>query len=502
MSPAPLSPAPPLYSLFSNVPRNNFPTSKGGSAWVSSTETTQPHWPSLPSCSSTNPVPPYPNSAPPFAPTCTVINSIYPDLPSTICTSSITSASGVSETTSGDSQTASGMSFSISSPASSSCCAGSTTSALGVSQTSTGPSSIISPTAISANHTVTTKVCAGINEDVDISGIGVRITFYVTNFLTVVGSLLDRFEPEGPFWATWFTSTALLFSAAAESDKHNLSLYNAIIVSYLCYLHCASAVSLLTVKMLCGDRKYALRYIPFTLLQIIGFLIYCLYIWSRAATFGNQPECNADTKFVFFFKNFSAVHQGPHIAIREFMFPLLSSSLVNVRPSPAILSALFVWQLLELGNYVYGAATGALLFDEIATDWVDAVRSVVFLYIPLWVYVVVTTELTIQRNWVIPNPPKFSFGQIFPLFTIGIPVVAIVLALLPEDWLWPWFRRHLRHLGEWTHDVIVYVEQAGDVIYHGFFVRSQPTDQATATQRLIEEPSVARIEDVNDADSG
>jgi hypothetical protein len=50
--------------------------------------------------------------------------------------------------------------------------------------------------------------------------------------------------------------------------------------------------------------------------------------------------------------------------------------------------------------------------------------------------------------------------------------------------------------------VIVYVEQAGDVIYHGFFVRSQPTDQATATQRLLEEPSVARIEDVNDADSG
>ena len=60
-----------------------------------------------------------------------------------------------------------------------------------------------------------------------------------------------------------------------------------------------------------------LRYLPFTMLQIAGLVIYCLYIWSRAATFGNQPECNADTKFVFFFKNFSAVHQGPRIAIRE-----------------------------------------------------------------------------------------------------------------------------------------------------------------------------------------
>ena len=55
---------------------------------------------------------------------------------------------------------------------------------------------------------------------------------------------------------------------------------------------------------------------------------------------------------------------------------------------------------------------------------------------------------------------------------------------------------------EWTHEVIVYTEEVGNAIYSVFFVQSQPTDQATATQRLIEEPSVARIEDVNDADSG
>jgi hypothetical protein len=192
--------------------------------------------------------------------------------------------------------------------------------------------------------------------------------------------------------------------------------------------------------------------------------------------------------------------------------------LVNARPSPAILSVLFVIQLIELRNYVYSAVTGLSLLGDIGTGRSDAIRSVVFLYIPQWVYLVVTTELTIQRNWVIPSPPKFSFGQvstllsckytlpnfdkIFPLFTIGIPVVAIVLALLSEDWIWPWFRRQLRHLGEWTHDVIVFVGQAGDVIYHGFIVRSQPTDQATATQGLLEEPSVGRIEDVNDADSG
>ena len=54
----------------------------------------------------------------------------------------------------------------------------------------------------------------------------------------------------------------------------------------------------------------------------------------------------------------------------------------------------------------------------------------------------------------------------------------------------------------WTHDVIGYTEQAGNAIYSVFFVRSQPTDQITATQRLVEETPVGQIEDVNDADSG
>lgn len=50
--------------------------------------------------------------------------------------------------------------------------------------------------------------------------------------------------------------------------------------------------------------------------------------------------------------------------------------------------------------------------------------------------------------------------------------------------------------------MVEYTEQVGNVIYSVFFVRSQPADQATATQRLIEEPSTARLEDVDNADSG
>ena len=50
--------------------------------------------------------------------------------------------------------------------------------------------------------------------------------------------------------------------------------------------------------------------------------------------------------------------------------------------------------------------------------------------------------------------------------------------------------------------MIGYTEQVGNAFHSVFFIRSQPTDQITATQRLVEESPVGQIEDVNDADSG
>ncbi|EDR10687.1 uncharacterized protein LACBIDRAFT_324521 [Laccaria bicolor S238N-H82] len=52
---------------------------------------------------------------------------------------------------------------------------------------------------------------------------------------------------------------------------------------------------------------------------------------------------------------------------------------------------------------------------------------ITFCFVVQWIYVVVTIEQTIQRNPVIHNGPRFpiTFGQIFPVVTIGACLVSI-----------------------------------------------------------------------------
>ena len=138
----------------------------------------------------------------------------------------------------------------------------------------------------------------------------------------------------GAFWTLVFTTVALLISAMVEGARQNLSLYNAILISYLCILHSFITLLVMIFRVYpmmeaiqkarqLKHRNTAARAVSLykalsieiaTVIQFSASMIFGLYIWSRAETFGNQPECNPDTLLIVFGKSYYATTTHARIA--------------------------------------------------------------------------------------------------------------------------------------------------------------------------------------------
>ena len=107
------------------------------------------------------------------------------------------------------------------------------------------------------------------------------------------GMSVLSFRHPGPFSTLIFTSLALLASALIQVVNRTISLYNAIIVIYLCYLHSFS--SLFVLNILCWVHRKRMHN---TLSQLYLFQLIFLYgstllVIHTKKTFGSQPECNS-----------------------------------------------------------------------------------------------------------------------------------------------------------------------------------------------------------------
>ncbi|KAF7978934.1 hypothetical protein HWV62_44143 [Athelia sp. TMB] len=188
-----------------------------------------------------------------------------------------------------------------------------------------------------------------------------------------VAALSEKEEDiSGAFWTLVITTVALLISALVEAAKQNLSLYNAILISYLCILHSVITIAVTTwsipktiqralrSKLEDSDVSILVKY-GLTIVQFASSTIFGLYIWSRAKTFGNQPECNADTQLIVCGKSFNATSSHASIAA-----------------------------------------------------------------------IVITMEQTIRRNPVNRQSTELGFGQVFPLVTLALPLSGLVFLL--KEW--------------------------------------------------------------------
>jgi hypothetical protein len=318
------------------------------------------------------------------------------------------------------------------------------------------------------------STCPGIKVDPDIAGIGVRTAFYVQSFCAVYAASLPGSDIRGSFWTLTATSLAVLLYTVIQSGMHTLTLHNAILVSYFCVLNsfaslCAyillpapfrgslfgfwrpndsrynleSIVPASSSSSIKSGGKYSrledeldeheyvpetevplglriamlIRYKPCSIplaLQFIAVYIYAFYIWSNASTFGNQPACNAVTRFIFFGISYKVTQGGRIIALSSL------SVLFSTVALPAVFAGWSVLaQAMRMGTF--------MLWKRAANDppslrlGRDSLPIIIaFLY--FWLYTIAIVEATVHSAAVINGRVQWTFRQIFPLVSVMVPV--------------------------------------------------------------------------------
>ncbi|KIK03025.1 hypothetical protein K443DRAFT_5746 [Laccaria amethystina LaAM-08-1] len=268
-------------------------------------------------------------------------------------------------------------------------------------------------------------VCHGIIEDLDITGVGVRSTFYVTSmllgqltnflgkstiingFYLVVNACIPGCDVRGPFWTLDFTSLALLVSALIQTVNKTISFYNAILVIFLCFLHSFSSLFVLNILHWVHRKKMDAILSLISLLQLLVLYMFTILVLGLPNSFGSQPECNSRVDVTLLL-----IFWATMIVILVF----LDHTTTSVR---------YILGRFKRTRHIISIIS---INGELQTFFRDHEWKVGLpLFVAVWVSMVVSIEKAILNNSIIHDGPRFtaSFGQIFPVVTIGIPISSI-----------------------------------------------------------------------------
>ncbi|KAK7682296.1 hypothetical protein QCA50_014499 [Cerrena zonata] len=167
----------------------------------------------------------------------------------------------------------------------------------------------------------------------DISGIGVRISFYLQNIFLVF--LVNRSYEDAPnaLWTFIMTNVGLTLAAIVQASDHQLSFFQAIQVSNLVWLaNFGTFFALASYSR--SRRNHGLPELSFRrgfedltwpksipkyagMVQMFFSMALTLYIWVTAKTFGNhtQAACEQDVNYVVFFVALPALRSGRIVAL-------------------------------------------------------------------------------------------------------------------------------------------------------------------------------------------
>jgi hypothetical protein len=161
----------------------------------------------------------------------------------------------------------------------------------------------------------------------DISGIGVRCSFYLQTFLLVL--LVDRSWQDAPsaLWTFIATSFGLTLAALVQATQNQLSLFQALQVSNLVWLanfgtflalasysRRKSGVSHHQRKGTKGKKAKPENNVKFgAMFQTLFSMILTEWLWVHASTFGVQ--CSIDIEYILFVVKVKALGRGRIVAL-------------------------------------------------------------------------------------------------------------------------------------------------------------------------------------------
>ncbi|KAJ7923220.1 hypothetical protein B0H13DRAFT_2267160, partial [Mycena leptocephala] len=146
----------------------------------------------------------------------------------------------------------------------------------------------------------------------DISGVGVRISFYVQTIILVFWAERSPEEALNSGWTLLGTSFALVASALWTAVRNQLPLYQAIIVTDLVWLFSLS--TLFTLRTY-DQKPRGSRTIQYAaILQTYISMSSILYLWVRAPALESEGH-KGQTVFVVYFLSTHATGKGRIIAL-------------------------------------------------------------------------------------------------------------------------------------------------------------------------------------------
>ncbi|KAG6910508.1 hypothetical protein DXG01_009927 [Tephrocybe rancida] len=161
------------------------------------------------------------------------------------------------------------------------------------------------------------------DSDPDISGVGVRVSFYLQTFLLVL--LVDRSWQDAPIALWTFIATSAGLVLAAVIRRAQLTLFQALQVSNLVWLaNFGTFFALASYSRQKAasrkDKKNSRRAFDYkvkfgAMAQSLVSMALTLYMWINAKTFKGIPGCSYHVKYIFFLVETRATTVGRIVGI-------------------------------------------------------------------------------------------------------------------------------------------------------------------------------------------
>lgn len=292
----------------------------------------------------------------------------------------------------------------------------------------------------------------------DISGIGVRISFYLQTlflgFLSARSGYLH--EISGALYTLMATNMATALTAFILGLKPEpaITFHDALVILYLLTMSWVTVISSLASCSRFSTGTQVLQL--FSVVQSYTILALALVVLSRTKIFGSQPECNQHAVVVIF-RPFPAM-RGGHIfgwivtvllavgytimTVRDYTAQAMRKWKERrhkkegpdrpVRPATRIRHrSIEVIPERETENIVQVAQANDEILNYAYRPLVDdRLLVMLFFILLLWVFFVLNTELLIRWNHfaVADGGSPWGFGQILPMFLTILPCVNAINA--------------------------------------------------------------------------
>ncbi|KAK4129726.1 hypothetical protein N657DRAFT_640393 [Parathielavia appendiculata] len=279
----------------------------------------------------------------------------------------------------------------------------------------------------------------------DVSGVGIRISAYSLCLGgRIVGFLVKMVSPtpnansfnRSLRTAMSIQGLALLSTALYQTAHDRLTLFHAVVVLHLLALLGITLTTGAAVPGHSNETAHRIINEVVYLVTVAAFVAFNVLVWSRAPTFGSQPECNSTVVYVLFGVSIPATNDVFRYIILATFASVPGVFVISLFLSATCWMGMWcclrhgAWRLRDSSSSRERPSFDTCSNDESTATWIrDSINIVA--YAGMAIYAIVSLEQMVARNRVSDEERDWTFGQVlslFLLFGVGNEVLNVVIS--------------------------------------------------------------------------